>query len=131
MGGDGGIDWAMGETLAFSSLLLEGTPIRLEGEDSRRGTFGQRHAVLVDRRTAEEFTPLAHLADDQAPFYVYDSLLSEYAAMGFEKPCVVVIGDRYRAGASGGDAARSADVIEPHRAAVVQEYACSRRARHE
>jgi 2-oxoglutarate decarboxylase len=81
---DGGIDWAMGETLAFGSLLLDGRPIRLAGQDSRRGTFGQRHAVLVDRRTAEEYTPLAHLADDQAPFYVYDSLLSEYAAMGFE-----------------------------------------------
>jgi multifunctional 2-oxoglutarate metabolism enzyme len=81
---DGGIDWAMGETLAFGSLLLEGTPIRLAGQDSRRGTFGQRHAVLVDRRTAEEHTPLGHLSDDQAPFYVYDSLLSEYAAMGFE-----------------------------------------------
>jgi multifunctional 2-oxoglutarate metabolism enzyme len=81
---DGGIDWAMGETIAFGSLLLDGTPIRLAGQDSRRGTFGQRHAVLVDRRTAEEYTPLAHLSDEQAPFYVYDSLLSEYAAMGFE-----------------------------------------------
>jgi 2-oxoglutarate decarboxylase len=81
---EGGIDWAMGETLAFGSLLLDGRPIRLAGQDSRRGTFGQRHAVLVDRRTAEEYTPLAHLADNQAPFYVYDSLLSEYAAMGFE-----------------------------------------------
>ena len=81
---EGGIDWAMGETLAFGSLLLEGTPIRLAGQDSRRGTFGQRHSVLVDRRTAEEYTPLAHLSEDQAFFYVYDSLLSEYAAMGFE-----------------------------------------------
>src|SRR3954464_3307015 len=81
---DGGIDWAMAETIAFGSLLIDGTPIRLAGQDSRRGTFGQRHAVLVDRRTAEEYTPLAHLAEDQAPFYVYDSLLSEYAAMGFE-----------------------------------------------
>jgi 2-oxoglutarate dehydrogenase E1 component len=81
---EGGIDWAMGETLAFGSLLLEGTPIRLAGQDSRRGTFGQRHAVLVDRRTAEEFTPLAHLSDDQGAFRPYDSLLSEFAAMGFE-----------------------------------------------
>jgi 2-oxoglutarate dehydrogenase E1 component len=81
---DGGIDWAMGETIAFGSLLLDGTPIRLAGQDTRRGTFGQRHAVLVDRRTAEEYTPLAHLSDEQAPFYVYDSLLSEFAAMGFE-----------------------------------------------
>jgi 2-oxoglutarate dehydrogenase complex dehydrogenase (E1) component-like enzyme len=74
----------MAETLAFGSLLLDGVPIRLAGQDSRRGTFGQRHAVLVDRRTAAEHTPLAHLSEDQAPFYVYDSLLSEYAAMGFE-----------------------------------------------
>jgi 2-oxoglutarate dehydrogenase E1 component len=81
---EGGIDWAMGETIAFGSLLIEGTPIRLAGQDSRRGTFGQRHSVLVDRRTAEEYTPLAHLSDDQATFYVYDSLLSEFAAMGFE-----------------------------------------------
>ncbi|HEU5034064.1 MAG TPA: multifunctional oxoglutarate decarboxylase/oxoglutarate dehydrogenase thiamine pyrophosphate-binding subunit/dihydrolipoyllysine-residue succinyltransferase subunit [Mycobacteriales bacterium] len=81
---EGGVDWAMGETIAFGSLLLDGTPIRLAGQDSRRGTFGQRHAVLVDRRTAEEYTPLAHLGDEQAPFYVYDSLLSEFAAMGFE-----------------------------------------------
>jgi 2-oxoglutarate decarboxylase len=81
---EGGIDWAMAETIAFGSLLLEGTPIRLAGQDSRRGTFGQRHSVLVDRRTAEEYTPLAHLGEGQAPFYVYDSLLSEFAAMGFE-----------------------------------------------
>jgi 2-oxoglutarate dehydrogenase E1 component len=81
---EGGIDWAMGETLAFGSLLLDGHPVRLAGQDSRRGTFGQRHSVIVDRRTAEEHTPLMHLSDDQAPFYVYDSLLSEYAAMGFE-----------------------------------------------
>src|SRR5581483_349291 len=77
-------DWATGELLAFGSLLQDGRPVRLVGQDSRRGTFGQRHAVLVDRRTAEEYTPLAHLSDDQAPFYVYDSLLSEFAAMGFE-----------------------------------------------
>jgi multifunctional 2-oxoglutarate metabolism enzyme len=81
---EGGIDWAMGETIAFGSLLLEGIPIRLAGQDSRRGTFGQRHSVLVDRRTAEEYTPLAHLSEEQATFYVYDSLLSEFAAMGFE-----------------------------------------------
>jgi 2-oxoglutarate dehydrogenase E1 component len=81
---EGGIDWAMAETIAFGSLLVEGTPIRLAGQDSRRGTFGQRHSVLVDRRTGEEYTPLAHLAEGQAPFYVYDSLLSEFAAMGFE-----------------------------------------------
>ncbi len=81
---NGGIDWAMAETLAFGSLLLDGHPVRLAGQDSRRGTFGQRHSVIVDRRTAAEHTPLANLSGDQAPFYVYDSLLSEYAAMGFE-----------------------------------------------
>ncbi|TAL14050.1 MAG: multifunctional oxoglutarate decarboxylase/oxoglutarate dehydrogenase thiamine pyrophosphate-binding subunit/dihydrolipoyllysine-residue succinyltransferase subunit, partial [Frankiales bacterium] len=81
---DATIDWALGETLAFGSLLLEGHPVRLAGQDSRRGTFGHRHAVIVDRATGNEHTPLAHLSEDQAPFYVYDSLLSEYAAMGFE-----------------------------------------------
>ncbi|GHJ35921.1 multifunctional oxoglutarate decarboxylase/oxoglutarate dehydrogenase thiamine pyrophosphate-binding subunit/dihydrolipoyllysine-residue succinyltransferase subunit [Streptomyces sp. TS71-3] len=78
------IDWGMGETLAIGSLLLEGTPVRLSGQDSRRGTFGQRHAVLVDRETGQDYTPLLYLAEDQARYNVYDSLLSEYAAMGFE-----------------------------------------------
>ncbi|MFJ4407763.1 multifunctional oxoglutarate decarboxylase/oxoglutarate dehydrogenase thiamine pyrophosphate-binding subunit/dihydrolipoyllysine-residue succinyltransferase subunit [Streptomyces sp. NPDC088910] len=81
---DGTIDWGMGETLAIGSLLLEGTPVRLAGQDSRRGTFGQRHAVLIDRETGEDFTPLLYLSEDQARYNVYDSLLSEYAAMGFE-----------------------------------------------
>jgi multifunctional 2-oxoglutarate metabolism enzyme len=81
---EGGIDWAMGELIAMGSLLLDGRPVRLAGQDSRRGTFGQRHSVIVDRRTGAEHTPLAHLSEDQATFYVYDSLLSEYAAMGFE-----------------------------------------------
>ncbi|MEV6110140.1 multifunctional oxoglutarate decarboxylase/oxoglutarate dehydrogenase thiamine pyrophosphate-binding subunit/dihydrolipoyllysine-residue succinyltransferase subunit [Streptomyces sp. NPDC051940] len=81
---DGTIDWGMGETLAIGSLLLEGTPVRLAGQDSRRGTFGQRHAVLVDQVTGEDYTPLNYLADGQARYNVYDSLLSEYAAMGFE-----------------------------------------------
>src|SRR3712207_4562192 len=81
---EGGIDWAMGELLAFGSLLVQGVPVRLAGQDSRRGTFVQRHAVLIDRETAGEYTPLAHLSEDQAKFFVYDSLLSEYAALGFE-----------------------------------------------
>jgi 2-oxoglutarate dehydrogenase E1 component len=83
---DGTIDWAMGETLAFGSLLLEGRTVRLAGQDSRRGTFGQRHSVVVDRVTGTEFTPLGNLAPrgEQGYFFVYDSLLSEYAAMGFE-----------------------------------------------
>ncbi|WP_030620958.1 multifunctional oxoglutarate decarboxylase/oxoglutarate dehydrogenase thiamine pyrophosphate-binding subunit/dihydrolipoyllysine-residue succinyltransferase subunit [Streptomyces sclerotialus] len=81
---DGTIDWGMGETLAIGSLLMEGTPVRLAGQDSRRGTFGQRHAVLIDRETGNDYTPLLYLSEDQARFNVYDSLLSEYAAMGFE-----------------------------------------------
>jgi 2-oxoglutarate dehydrogenase E1 component len=83
---DGTIDWAMGETLAFGSLLMEGRTVRLAGQDSRRGTFGQRHAVIVDRVTGAEHTPLKSLADreNRQFFFVYDSLLSEYAAMGFE-----------------------------------------------
>ncbi|QGV78609.1 multifunctional oxoglutarate decarboxylase/oxoglutarate dehydrogenase thiamine pyrophosphate-binding subunit/dihydrolipoyllysine-residue succinyltransferase subunit [Streptomyces ficellus] len=81
---DGTIDWGMGETLAIGSLLMEGTPVRLAGQDTRRGTFGQRHAVLVDQETGEDYTPLQYLSEDQARYNVYDSLLSEYAAMGFE-----------------------------------------------
>jgi 2-oxoglutarate dehydrogenase E1 component len=84
---DGGIDWGTAEVIAFGSLLLDGRPVRLAGQDSRRGTFAQRFAVIVDRHTGQEWVPLRHLADDpatQAPFYVYDSLLSEYAALGFE-----------------------------------------------
>ncbi|MGW1725473.1 multifunctional oxoglutarate decarboxylase/oxoglutarate dehydrogenase thiamine pyrophosphate-binding subunit/dihydrolipoyllysine-residue succinyltransferase subunit [Streptomyces sp. NPDC002306] len=81
---DGTIDWGMGETLAIGSLLLEGVPVRLAGQDSQRGTFGQRHAVIIDRATGEDFTPLLYLSEDQARLNVYNSLLSEYAAMGFE-----------------------------------------------
>ncbi|MFF4831869.1 multifunctional oxoglutarate decarboxylase/oxoglutarate dehydrogenase thiamine pyrophosphate-binding subunit/dihydrolipoyllysine-residue succinyltransferase subunit [Streptomyces sp. NPDC001315] len=81
---DGTIDWGMGETLAVGSLLLEGVPVRLAGQDSQRGTFGQRHAVIIDRATGEDFTPLLYLSEDQARLNVYNSLLSEYAAMGFE-----------------------------------------------
>ncbi len=81
---EGGIDWGMGELLAFGSLLMEQTPVRLTGQDSRRGTFVQRHAVLIDKHSAEDWTPYLHLSPDQAKFWVYDSLLSEYAGMGFE-----------------------------------------------
>ncbi|WP_254780896.1 multifunctional oxoglutarate decarboxylase/oxoglutarate dehydrogenase thiamine pyrophosphate-binding subunit/dihydrolipoyllysine-residue succinyltransferase subunit [Modestobacter sp. DSM 44400] len=84
MASEGGIDWSMGELLAFGSLLMQGVTVRLAGQDSRRGTFVQRHSVLIDRETAEEYTPLANLTEDQAKFFVYDSLLSEYAAVGFE-----------------------------------------------
>ncbi len=81
---EGEVDWALAESLAFASLLTEGTPVRLSGQDSRRGTFSQRHSVLVDYRTGEEYVPLMHLARDQARASIYDSLLSEYAALGFE-----------------------------------------------
>ncbi|MCK0116136.1 multifunctional oxoglutarate decarboxylase/oxoglutarate dehydrogenase thiamine pyrophosphate-binding subunit/dihydrolipoyllysine-residue succinyltransferase subunit [Isoptericola sp. S6320L] len=84
MSKEGGIDWGFGELLAFGSLLIEGTPVRLAGQDSRRGTFVQRHAVLHDRNTGAEWTPLLYLSGDQAKFWVYDSSLSEYAALGFE-----------------------------------------------
>jgi 2-oxoglutarate dehydrogenase E1 component len=81
---DGPIDWGTGEILAFGSLLMDGRPVRLAGQDSRRGTFVQRFATIIDRRNADEWVPLSNLTEDQARFYVYDSLLSEYAALGFE-----------------------------------------------
>jgi 2-oxoglutarate dehydrogenase E1 component len=79
-----GVDWGTGEALAFGSLLLEGVPIRLSGQDSRRGTFTQRHAVVVDFNTGKEIFPLSQLDPKQAPFEVHDSSLSEAAVMGFE-----------------------------------------------
>ena len=82
---DGGpIDWALAETLAFGSLVLEGVPVRLSGQDSARGTFSQRHAILYDYQDGHRYCPLQHLSPDQAPFEVYDSLLSENAVLGFE-----------------------------------------------
>ena len=84
MATQGAIDWAFGELLAFGSLLMEGLPVRLAGQDSRRGTFVQRHAVLHDRRNGAEWTPLKYLSEDQSKFWVYDSSLSEYAALAFE-----------------------------------------------
>jgi multifunctional 2-oxoglutarate metabolism enzyme len=80
----GPIDWGTGEILAFGSLLMEGRPVRLAGQDTRRGTFVQRFATIIDRKNADEWTPLANLTEEQAPFHVYDSLLSEYAVLGFE-----------------------------------------------
>ncbi|MEP6599380.1 MAG: multifunctional oxoglutarate decarboxylase/oxoglutarate dehydrogenase thiamine pyrophosphate-binding subunit/dihydrolipoyllysine-residue succinyltransferase subunit [Actinomycetota bacterium] len=84
MASGGAVDWATAELFAFGALVLEGCAVRLAGQDSRRGTFTQRHAVLVDRNTGEEYTPLRNLSSDQAPFWAYDSLLSEFAAMGFD-----------------------------------------------
>ncbi|MGO1054555.1 multifunctional oxoglutarate decarboxylase/oxoglutarate dehydrogenase thiamine pyrophosphate-binding subunit/dihydrolipoyllysine-residue succinyltransferase subunit [Crossiella sp. CA198] len=84
MAREGGIDWAFAELLAFGSLVMEQRRVRLAGQDSRRGTFVQRHSVLIDRKTGKEYTPLQNLSDDQAKFLVYDSALSEFAALGFE-----------------------------------------------
>ena len=81
---DGTIDWSTGEMLAFGSLLKEGRPVRLAGQDSRRGTFSNRHAVVVDKENGSDWTPLRSLIADESQFFVVDSLLSEYAAMGFE-----------------------------------------------
>ena len=82
---DGQVDWALAESLAFGTLLLEGTSVRLAGQDSRRGTFSQRHSMLFDYRTGAEYLPLSTLADPpRTELWIYDSLLSEYAALGFE-----------------------------------------------
>ena len=84
MSREGGIDWGFGELLAFGSLLVEGTKVRLAGQDARRGTFVQRHATFFDRETGAEWMPLSFISETQAQLQVYNSLLSEYAAMGFE-----------------------------------------------
>jgi 2-oxoglutarate dehydrogenase E1 component len=81
---EGTVDWATGELLAMGSLLLEGHPIRLAGQDVKRGTFSNRHAVVVDQNDGSDWTPLRSLISDENQFFVFDSLLSEYAAMGFE-----------------------------------------------
>ena len=84
MSREGGIDWGYGEILAFGTLLQEGVPVRLAGQDSRRGTFVQRHAVFHDRATGAEWTPLLYLASDQGRLHIFDSPLSEYSCLGFE-----------------------------------------------
>jgi len=81
---DDQVDWATAEALAFGSLLLAGAPVRVAGQDTRRGTFSQRHATVVDTNTEAEHTPLESLDPRQAPFMIHDSLLSEFAALGFE-----------------------------------------------
>ncbi|MDZ7717309.1 MAG: multifunctional oxoglutarate decarboxylase/oxoglutarate dehydrogenase thiamine pyrophosphate-binding subunit/dihydrolipoyllysine-residue succinyltransferase subunit [Balneolaceae bacterium] len=78
------IDWGFAEALAFGSLLKNGRTVRLVGQDAERGTFSHRHAVLHGTQTAQRFTPLNHLSDDQGNFYPFNSLLSEFAALGFE-----------------------------------------------
>ncbi|WP_456302841.1 multifunctional oxoglutarate decarboxylase/oxoglutarate dehydrogenase thiamine pyrophosphate-binding subunit/dihydrolipoyllysine-residue succinyltransferase subunit [Streptomyces mirabilis] len=116
---EGTIDWATAETLAIGSLLLDGVPVRLAGQDSRRGTFGQRHAVLTDRRTGAEHTPLSSLGPRAADFAPYDSMLSELAALAFEygyslaRPDALVLWE-----AQFGDFANGAQV-------VIDEYIAS------
>ncbi|MCH7544069.1 MAG: 2-oxoglutarate dehydrogenase E1 component [Proteobacteria bacterium] len=107
-----GIDWATAEALAFGTLLVEGTRVRFSGQDSARGTFSQRHAVLVDQETEARFVPLNHLRPDQAPFDIIDSPLSEASVLGFEygystaEPNVLVLWE-----AQFGDFANGAQVI--------------------
>jgi 2-oxoglutarate dehydrogenase E1 component len=81
---DNAIDWGMAEALAVGSLLMEGRTVRLAGQDSRRGTFGHRHMVIVDKETGWQYKPLKQCYRNGAKLYVYDSLLSEFAALGFE-----------------------------------------------
>jgi 2-oxoglutarate dehydrogenase E1 component len=110
---DGVVDWSMAEALAFGSLLLEGTDVRLSGQDSRRGTFSQRHQVLVDYETGAEWLPLADLArSGGGNLWLYDSLLSEYAALGFEYGYSVVHGEALVAWeAQFGDFANGAQIV--------------------
>jgi 2-oxoglutarate dehydrogenase E1 component len=84
VGADGGIDWAQAETLAYASLLTEGTPVRLTGQDVERGTFSQRHLVLHDFKTGQEYSPIQHLPGALAPMELHNSPLSEIACLGFE-----------------------------------------------
>jgi multifunctional 2-oxoglutarate metabolism enzyme len=84
MSRNGNVDWAFGELLALGSLAMDGKMVRLAGQDTRRGTFVQRHSVIIDRRTGAEYYPLRNLSEDQERFLPYDSALSEFAAVGFE-----------------------------------------------
>jgi 2-oxoglutarate decarboxylase len=84
MSREGDVDWAFAELLALGSLIMDGKLVRLSGQDIRRGTFVQRHSVIIDRKTGEEYYPLRNLSEDQGRFLPYDSALSEFAAVGFE-----------------------------------------------
>jgi 2-oxoglutarate decarboxylase len=84
MSREGGIDWAFGELLALGSIAMDGRLVRMSGQDTRRGTFVQRHAAVIDRNTGAEYIPLQHVSDDQGKFLIYDSALTEYGALGFE-----------------------------------------------
>ncbi|WP_119461704.1 2-oxoglutarate dehydrogenase E1 component [Rhodospirillaceae bacterium SYSU D60014] len=107
-----GVDWATAEALAFGTLLIEGSPIRMSGQDCSRGTFSQRHAALIDQESEERYTPLNHVGDGQAPFEIIDSPLSEAGVLGFEygyslaDPTALVIWE-----AQFGDFANGAQVI--------------------
>jgi 2-oxoglutarate dehydrogenase E1 component len=107
-----GIDWATGEALAFGTLLLDGNRVRLSGEDVQRGTFSQRHAVLIDQQNQNEYTPLNNIHEGQAPIEIFNSLLSEVGVLGFEygyalaNPNVLVLWE-----AQFGDFANGAQVI--------------------
>ncbi len=81
---DNRLDWAMAELLAYGSLVIEGHPVRISGQDSERGTFAHRHASFVVEGCEDKYFPLKHISENQATFHVYNSLLSEYAALGFE-----------------------------------------------
>ncbi len=113
------IDWATGEALAFGTLLAEGTPVRLSGQDSGRGTFSQRHSVLVDQTTEAKYIPLNHVASEQAHFEVIDSPLNEQGVLGFEygyssaEPNALVLWE-----AQFGDFANGAQVI-------IDQFICS------
>ncbi len=113
------IDWATGEALAFGTLLAEGTPVRLSGQDSGRGTFSQRHSVLVDQATEAKYIPLNHVADSQARYEVIDSPLNEAGVLGFEygyslaEPNALVLWE-----AQFGDFANGAQVI-------IDQFICS------
>ena len=91
--GEVAIDWGFSETLAYATLLTEGYPVRIAGQDAQRGTFGHRHAVVHDYKSGEQYIPLANLSKQQAPFSIYNSILSEFAAMGFEAGYVAVAPD--------------------------------------
>jgi multifunctional 2-oxoglutarate metabolism enzyme len=107
-----GIEWAHAESLAFASLLAEGTPIRLTGQDTERGTFSQRHLVLHDVNSGNRFTPIQALADAKASFELYNSPLSEYACLGFEYGYAVEAGNALVLWeAQFGDFANGAEVV--------------------
>ncbi|MDQ2826850.1 MAG: multifunctional oxoglutarate decarboxylase/oxoglutarate dehydrogenase thiamine pyrophosphate-binding subunit/dihydrolipoyllysine-residue succinyltransferase subunit, partial [Actinomycetota bacterium] len=109
---DGEVDWSLAEALAFGTLLAEGTDIRLSGQDSRRGTFSQRHDVLVDHQTGAEWLPLSGMSRGGGKLWMYDSLLSEYAALGFEYGYSTVHGEALVAWeAQFGDFANGAQIV--------------------